>query len=207
MVLNLYHINMDKKLYGFSLIEILAVMVIMGVLMALGFAAFTSFSRNTTVSEATGNALSILQETQSMAKNNSLPSSVLPQDKVNSVFYYMVEFKHSSGKGVINRYLYKMDVALGQYGLVGNPENNLQSNLNGTIVYHDGETSCVVFEAVSGKLWAAVARATSCQINSVLADGKTSNLEISVGLDDTDLSKVIYIDTANNTFSLQDETN
>lgn len=198
---------MDKKLHGFSLIEILAVMVIMGLLMALGFAAFTSFSRNTTVSEATGNALSILQETQSMAKNNSLPSSVTPQDKVNSVFYYMVEFKNLSGKGVINRYLYKMDVTFGLYSLVGNSENNLQTGLAETIIYNDGETSCVVFEGVSGKLWAAMASTSACSISYTLANGKTSNLEVSVGLEDTDLSKIIYIDTANNSFGVQDESN
>lgn len=60
---------------AFSLLEILIVMVIIGLLIAIGAGGLIVFRENTEAEQATNEVLALLKETQTKAKNNTIPFS------------------------------------------------------------------------------------------------------------------------------------
>ncbi len=59
---------------GFTLLEVLIVMAIIGILIALGAGGMIIWRENTEASQATEEILSVFKEIQTKAKNNTIPS-------------------------------------------------------------------------------------------------------------------------------------
>ena len=208
---------MKNKLPAFTLIEIIVVLVIFSSILGLGLVAFTSYSRTSVLTEATGDVVAVLKETQNMAKNNSIPkpTGTPGQDNLDSIYYYLLEITNTPGsspRGVINRYLYtRVNNGISySFGNVLDTETAIQSKLIGSVTYGSGSATqpiCVLFEALTGKIWVMQASPTcdtQAIVNQVFTNG-TTQLTVKVNIPNNTLFKTVYINPVEGNFGVLGE--
>jgi prepilin-type N-terminal cleavage/methylation domain-containing protein len=203
---------MRKK--AFTLMEIIVVLAIMAVILGLGINMFISMSKSTTMTEATGDVISILKETQNMAKNNNLPKTETAMLKAQSVYYYVVEFKSSatSPYGNINRYLFRKKSGVWDTSPT-NPiqtESGIKSKALSNIVNYQKDTSeCsyVMFENLTGRIFVSKGNTQATLNAENTYNEPTTDCKLTVNLaTDSNFKKQIYINAANGTFGIVGET-
>jgi len=203
---------MKDKATGFTLFEIIIVLAIIGAILGIGIYTMSQMYKSTQLSEAAGDVLSILKETQNMAKNNTIPK-VVPSgvDKANSVFYFVLEFTNSASApyGNINRYTYARKNGVWSPTTALDTKSNLKSRLiNSGVNYSktSGECKFVMFEALSGDMKVYASTSTIVPID-LIYNSTLNECKISVSLANETTVKYLYINAGKGNFGIEGETN
>lgn len=153
---------------AFTIFEVLIVMAIIGLLTGLGVMGLIQFRNNVEAEQATLDLLSLLKETQTRAKNNTIPiNSVLTDVKDRSYFYWInITYKTFPYTKIERRLCWKTDKVT--YASIVNydncepaeellPKNN--SNLSITSLCStylspvSPATNGIIFEHLTGKIY------------------------------------------------------
>jgi len=190
-----------KRKKAFTLVELMVVMVITGVILALGIISYKNFSDSASLTEATGNVVTILQQTQSMARNNETPkngTTISVNDKISKTFYYLLVFNNDTSGGHISRLVYMYSKAsLSNPWQVVSTENDLELKLSGLFNYGNvtGDCKQILFEGLTGKIMASIS-INYDSVDKVYSDLTTScNITVNpVGTASS--NKIIYVNVS-----------
>jgi len=199
---------MRKRIRGFTLIEIVVVLTITGAILALGFVGFMNYSKSSNLSGATSNVVSIIGETQSMAKNNVLPISETSESAVNYTYYYLLEFKTNISATSINRYIFKKSKSNVWITTPVSTEQDIQIKLLDKAEYGGIGNECtyVLFESMTGKIFLyKQLSATLIPPIENIYKSTILNCDLTVKLADENLSKKVFVNAENSNFGIKNE--
>jgi prepilin-type N-terminal cleavage/methylation domain-containing protein len=201
-----------KRLNGFTLIELIVVMAIFASIVGFGIVSFSNANKSSTVSEAAGDLISIIKETQNLAKNNSLPNSVNSLEKARTIYYYVLTVEGSSVApyGKVTRYLFgKTD---GEWNTnininEGNIKSKIFTNINYEFNVESNGCKSIIFENLTGRMQAYNDRITD--VASMIrgyGEDNVSRCEFIVKIfGDDAYKKTVYVDVQNSTYGIKGE--
>ena len=187
-----------EKINGFTLLEIMVVLAIFAVLFGLGVVAYTNYLRSSMLNEASNQVITVLKETQNMAKNNTLPKNQDASARLQNKYYYVIEFKDNN----IVRYLLSLN-NVGKWGTVA-MESKLKLDVPiKSASYGKSNTECslIMFEMLTGKLhvWKAPAQIPTIAGTNLINSSQTS-CDLTVYVPDDIYSKIITVNASEGNF-------
>jgi prepilin-type N-terminal cleavage/methylation domain-containing protein len=203
---------MMKRQKGFTLVELVVVLAIFAAIVGGGILSFSNANKSSTVSEAAGDLVSVIKETQNLAKNNSLPRSADSLQKARTIYYYVLTIEGGTVApyGKVSRYLFgKTD---GEWNTdINVSEGNLKSKIFTNINYEwnvvGNGCKSIIFENLTGKM-----KAYNNPITNVatMSQGYSANpinrCEFIVKMyDDDAYIKTVYVDLENSSYGIKGE--
>lgn len=180
-----------KKAY--TLVEILVVMVIVGVLTAMGVYAYNYFKKVVEINQSINSVASSIKETKNFAKNNSITGDVPAPDLLNKKLAYKIDvvnntLRRSFCSIPITQNWDDSNLIVSCYASY--KDIDLKQKLHDNVVFTaiSGQCDNIIFENLTGKI---IFRSG----NSALI-AKSCSIKVSY-LNDNILSKIIIIDGIN----------
>lgn len=177
---------------GYSLLEILVVMIIIGVLLFLLVNGFIAFRKTFELQQNTSQVSAILKQTRTFSDNNILPDSIAndPVD-ADALYGYRLDFRDNTIRRSICR---RLDIGWSECIL----EENLMSKKSGQIVFDVTECPMILFTNFSGDIL------TSSDNGVTYRDVGVCEIKVRHSQsDENDIYRIIKIDTKLNTYRIE----
>lgn len=180
---------------GFTLLEILISMAILGTLAVLGIWGILTLRRSVELQQSTNDLVSVIKETRSTAKNNTITKNV---DTDNYIYGYVLEFTPNS----IQRFLCAKDInsLVDVWNCITPGEQIIADFLYTQInVVTSGSAQCkkILFENLTGEIRIITATPTA---STPFSDGYC---EIDLIHKQNSNKKTVFVDSIKNSFGIK----